>query len=168
MNQSQNSISKESISGIDKNNRFAKLYEKINHIQNSEVQNVSANKFTKLEHKIHEVEENFNANIEALDLKYSLLKDQITKFTKIIEDEKASKEKFKSKNHEEVKNLENKIKAMFTEERENTKVYLEEYFKKIDTGIQNFEKNCKSENEVINNNLNAMKEFMEVSLFFNF
>ena len=51
---------------------------------------------------------------------------------------------------------------MFTEERENTKNYVEDYFKKIETGIQNFEKNSKTENEVISNNLNAMKDYMEV------
>jgi len=35
-------------------------------------------------------------SIEALEMKYSLLKDQISKFTKIVEDEKNLKEKMKN------------------------------------------------------------------------
>ena len=57
-------------------------------------------------------------SIEALEMKYSLLKDQISKFTKIVEDEKNLKEKMKNKNNEEIKSLENRIKNMFTEEKE--------------------------------------------------
>ena len=108
------------------------------------------------------MEENLLSNIEGLEMKYSLLKDQISKFTKIVEDEKTAKEKLKSRGNDDMRQLENKIKVMFTEERENTKNYVEDYFKKIETGIQNFEKNSKIENEVINNNLNAMKDYMEV------
>jgi hypothetical protein len=111
------------------------------------------------------VEENLLSNIEGLEMKYSLLKDQISKFTKIIEDEKTAKEKFKSRGNDEIRQLENKIKVMFSEEREDTKNYVEDYFKKIETGIQNFEKNSKTENEVISNNLNAMKDYMEVEFF---
>lgn len=58
------------------------------------------------------------SNVEALEQKYSLLKDQISKITKIIEDEKYTKEKTKSKKDEDIKNMENRIKHIFNEERE--------------------------------------------------
>jgi hypothetical protein len=76
----------------------------------------------KIEQKINDVEENLMGNIEALEQKYTLLKDQISKFTKAVEDEKHSKEKQKSKQNEELKHLENRIKNMLLEEREVLKI----------------------------------------------
>ena len=58
---------------------------------------MSTNKFAKLEQKVNEVEENLLGNIDALEMKYSLLKDQIAKFTKIVEEDKQVKEKLKTK-----------------------------------------------------------------------
>jgi hypothetical protein len=124
---------------------------------------VATNKFSKLEQKVNEVEENLLSNIDALEMKYSLLKDQITKFTKIVEEEKQSKEKLKSKSSEELKGLESRIKIMINEERENNKNYIDECVKRIESQIQNFEKNSKNENENIHNTLNTMKEYIEVS-----
>ena len=54
-------------------------------------------KLIKIEQKINDVEENLMSNIEALEQKYTLLKDQISKFTKVIEDDKQNKEKQKTK-----------------------------------------------------------------------
>ena len=127
---------------------------------------MSTNKFAKLEQKVNEVEENLLGNIDALEMKYSLLKDQIAKFTKIVEEDKQVKEKFKTKSNEELKSLENRIKNMFGEERENTKSYVDECVKKIENQIQNFEKNSRNENENIHNSLNTMKEYMEVNIIF--
>ncbi len=124
---------------------------------------MATNKFSKLEQKVNEVEENLLSNIDALEMKYSLLKDQITKFTKIVEEEKQSKEKLKSKSSEELKGLESRIKIMINEERENNKNYIDECVKRIESQIQNFEKNSKNENENIHNTLNTMKEYIEVS-----
>lgn len=97
-------------------------------------------------------------------MKYSLLKDQLTKFTKVIEEEKADKEKLKSKSNEEIKNIEGKIKNMFIEEREYLKNYVENCFKNLEGQLQKVENNSKQENENLNNNLNTMKEYIEVSL----
>lgn len=165
MNNNMNhSISKDSQSGSNKNERFARLYEKVANIQSNEVQNVATNKFSKLEQKVNEVEENLLSNIDALEMKYSLLKDQIAKFTKIVEEEKQSKEKLKSKSNEEIKALESRIKNMINEERENNKNYIDDCVKRIESQIQNFEKNSKNENENIHNTLNTMKEYMEVRI----
>lgn len=125
---------------------------------------MATNKFSKLEQKVNEVEENLLSNIDALEMKYSLLKDQIAKFTKIVEEEKQSKEKLKSKSNEEIKGLESRIKNMINEERENNKNYIDDCVKRIESQIQNFEKNSKNENENIHNTLNTMKEYMEVRI----
>ncbi len=125
---------------------------------------MSTNKFAKLEQKVNEVEDNLLGNIDALEMKYSLLKDQITKFTKIVEEDKQVKEKLKTKSNEELKSLEYRIKNMFGEERENTKNYVDDCVKKIENQIQNFEKNSRNENENIHNSLNTMKEYMEVNI----
>lgn len=115
---------------------------------------------------MNEVEENLLSNIEALENKYSLLKDQLTKFTKFVEDEKGQKEKIKSKSNDELKQMEGRIKSMLSEEREFMKSYVDGCFKKISEQVQNFENNSKHENEIINNNLMAMKEYMDVNLIF--
>jgi hypothetical protein len=127
---------------------------------------VATNKFSKLEQKVNEVEENLLSNIDALEMKYSLLKDQIAKFTKIVEEEKQSKEKLKSKSNDELKGLESRLKNMINEERENNKNYIDDCVKRIESQIQNFEKNSKNENENIHNTLNTMKEYMEVRIIF--
>ena len=46
------------------------------------------------------------------------------KFSKLIEDDRQTKEKLKNKNSEDLKNFENKIKEMMNEEREFLKNYV--------------------------------------------
>lgn len=116
---------------INKNERFAKLSEKISQIQVTttqiinKTQNVeihNPNKISKLEEKLNDMEENLTGNINTLEMKYSLLKEQLAKFTKIIEEDKAAKQKIKTKTTEELKQLENRIKTLITEEREVKKI----------------------------------------------
>ncbi len=102
------------------------------------------------------------SNIEALEQKYSLLKDQMTNITKLVSDEKEKKEKMKNKSSEEIKQLEAKLKNMFNEERENSKMYVESSFKKIEEQMLRMETNIKKDNEGMNNNLLELKEFIDV------
>jgi hypothetical protein len=112
----------------------------------------------KLEQKVNEVEENLLNNIESLESKYSLLKDQLTKFTKLIEEDKESKDRIKNKSNDEIKHLEGRIKNMFNEEREYMKNYVENSFNKLAEQLHNYENNSKKDNDALNNNLMAMKE----------
>ena len=87
---------KEKDSNISKQERLAKISEKINSISRIS-ENKDPKKYEKIESKINEVEENFNTNIDSLEQKYNILKEQISKFAKIIEEDKINKEKSKKK-----------------------------------------------------------------------
>ena len=89
--------------------RFAKLSEKINALSKAS-ENKDPKKYEKIESKINEVEENFNTNIDSLEQKYNILKDQIAKFAKMIEEDRINKEKARNKNAEDLKNFESKMK----------------------------------------------------------
>ena len=79
-----NESEKEKEANTSKMERFAKLSEKINALSKVS-ENKDPKKYEKIESKINEVEENFNTNIDSLEQKYNILKEQITKFAKMIE-----------------------------------------------------------------------------------
>ena len=65
---------------MSKMDRFSKISEKISQIsKNGDGKNPQ--KFEKIENKIIEVEDNFNSNLESLEQKYNILKEQIGKFS---------------------------------------------------------------------------------------
>ena len=130
---------KEKDSNLSKLERFAKLSEKINSISRVS-ENKETKKYEKIESKITEVEENFNTNIDSLEQKYNILKEQISKFAKMIEEDKINKEKAKKKNSEDLKNFESKIKEMMMEEREFLKNYVDNAVQKIEELISNYDK----------------------------
>jgi hypothetical protein len=57
-------------------------------------------------------------NVELIEEKYKLLKEQMVHITKLVEDEKKVKENMTKKQDEEIKNLETRIKKHFQDERE--------------------------------------------------
>ena len=116
--------SSEKDQSFNKMERFAKLSEKINALSKAS-ENKDPRKYEKIESKINEVEENFNTNLDSLEQKYNILKDQIGKFAKMIEEDRLNKEKAKNKNSEDLKNFESKIKEMMLEEREFLKNYVD-------------------------------------------
>ena len=83
------------MSSTNKMDRFALLSEKINRISKG---GENSQNYDKIEQKINTIEENFNTNLDTLEQKYNLLKEQLAKFSRLIEDEKSAKEKTKSKN----------------------------------------------------------------------
>ena len=118
--------------------RFAKLSEKISNINKND--NINNNKnFEKIENKINEVENNFNNNLDTLENKYNILKEEILKFSKLIDDDKSIKEKAKNKNIEDLKNFEQKIKIMLNEERDYLKEYVDNAVKKIENLITKYD-----------------------------
>ena len=128
--------------------RFSKISEKISQIsKNGDGKNPQ--KFEKIENKITEVEENFNSNLESLEQKYNILKEQIGKFAKMIEEDRLNKEKAKNKNSEDLKVFEGKIKEMMLEEREFLKNYVDNAVLKIEELISNYDKESKDENDAI-------------------
>ena len=114
--------------------RFAKISEKISQISKGSEAS-PPQKFERIEQKINDVEETFTTNIDSLEQKYTILKEQIAKFSKLIEDDKMSKDKLKNKNAEELKEFEEKIKGMMAEEREFLKNYVDNAVKKIEEMI---------------------------------
>ena len=80
--------------------RFAKLSEKISQISKGNDYGGSQ-KFEKIEQKINDVEGTFQLNLDSLEQKYTILKEQIAKFSRLIEEDKLNKEKIKNKNEEE-------------------------------------------------------------------
>ena len=80
---SKNELDPMTSSNQNKMDRFSKISEKINQISQTG-NSKNPQKFEKIESKINEVEENFNTNLDSLEQKYNLLKDQIGKFSKLI------------------------------------------------------------------------------------
>jgi len=111
---------------------------------------------------VNDIEENLLSNFEALESKYTLLKDQMAKFNKIYEEEIFSKEKLKSRNNEEFKSMEIKIKAMFSEFKEQNKNYIEDIFKKFENKLTIFVQNSKQDKDNFNSELNSIKESLNV------
>jgi len=122
-------------------------------------------KFNLLENKILEIDNKMNDNFEVLDRKYNNLKDQITKLTKIIEEEKNSKELVKMKQIEDFRNLELQIKTLLEEEQVNMQNFADNLINKIDSQIHDMDKEYKNENEVIKNSISGLKESFEVNKY---
>lgn len=150
---------------IDKHERFAKISEKLSQLSKGEAHNPQ--KFEKIEQKINEVEDSFQLNLDSLEQKYSVLKDQIAKFSKIIEEERQSKEKSKSKSNEEMKMFESKIKTMLLEEREYLKAYVDNAVKKVEGLIINYGKESKEENDSIKATIEGLKNYINVRMINN-
>ena len=91
-------------------------HEKIKKKDQTDSTNVQ--KVEKIEQKINTVEDTFNTNLDSLEQKYAILKDQLVKFSKLIEEDRASKEKAKTKNFEDLKQFETKVKSMMQEEKD--------------------------------------------------
>ena len=147
----------------NKMERFAKLSEKINALSKAS-ENKDPRKYEKIESKINEVEDNFNTNLDSLEQKYNILKEQIGKFAKMIEEDRLNKEKAKNKNSEDLKIFEGKIKEMMLEEREFLKNYVDSAVSKIEELINNYDKESKDENDAIKATVEELKNYMNVEL----
>ena len=156
-------IGSEKDQSFNKMERFAKLSEKINALSKAS-ENKDPRKYEKIESKINEVEENFNTNLDSLEQKYNILKDQIGKFAKMIEEDRINKEKAKNKNSEDLKNFESKIKEMMLEEREFLKNYVDNAVLKIEELIGNYDKESKDENDAIKATVEELKNYMNTEL----
>jgi DNA repair ATPase RecN len=119
-----------------------------------------------LDSKITNVESKVNENIETLDKKYNALKEQVSKLTRLYEEERHSKElnsktKYAS---DELKNFEIKIKNIFSEERTYMQNYTDNAFKKLEAQITKMEKDNKNETDIIKTSLNSLKDSFEVKV----
>ncbi|MCQ2818495.1 MAG: hypothetical protein MJ252_14600 [archaeon] len=142
-----------------KMDRFNKLSEKISQISKGAD---SSQNYDKIEQKISNIEDNFNSNLDTLEQKYSLLKDQLAKFSKLIEEDKLAKEKTKNKSIEDLKNFEAKIKTMMQEERDFLKNYVDEAVKKVEGLIVDYNKETKEENDSIKETIEGIKNYLNV------
>jgi hypothetical protein len=97
-----------------KQERFGKLTEKISQIP---TEPTGTSKYLKIDNKINSLEINLQENLEHLDRKYNVLKDQISKITKNFEDERTIREDGKYRQVEEIKKIEEKFRNMLNEER---------------------------------------------------
>ena len=149
----------------DNNSHFNNSKDKFD-ILNDKILSISENKNAKnfkniIEGKINEVKENFKTNIDSLQQKYSILNTQMTKFNSIIEEEKLNKEKNKIQKELELKQLEEDIKNILSQERNFMKSYIDEYTKKIEDIIFNHTQEIKEENDIIKENIINLKNYME-------
>ncbi len=85
-------------------------------IKNVEIANPK--RIPKLESRIDNVEDEIISSLEGLDDKYKLLKDQVTALSKVIEEEKATKEAAKKKHFDDMNLLETKIKKYVLDDRD--------------------------------------------------
>jgi hypothetical protein len=122
-------------------------------------------KFNQIENRIIDVDNKMSDNFQILDKKYNNLKDQISKLSKIIEEERNQKENLKTKQAEDFRNLEIQIKSLLEEEQQNMQNFADNLINKIDLQIHEMDKEYKSENEIIKNSISSLKENFEVLFF---
>ena len=112
--------------------------------------------------KIENIENNLIKYIDTLELKFNLLKDQVTKLTKAIDDDKNNKESSKSKINDEFSKFESKIKNTIAEDRDNNKINNENLYKKIENLLMKQELENKSVNEIMQKNIKNLRDYIEV------
>lgn len=135
------------------------------YIKKTASQNETMNpKYNQLDNRISEVDNKVNDNFEILDKKYNSLKEQITKLTRIIEEEKNTKENIRLKQVEDFKNLESQIKNLLEEEQQNMQNFADNLINRIDLQITNMDKDYKNDNEIIKKSINSLKESFEVKI----
>lgn len=77
-----------------------------------------ASKYFQIDSKINNLDSKVDENFLSLDKKYNALKEQISKLTKIYEDDKLARETMKGEFVEDMKSLETKFKTLLLEERQ--------------------------------------------------
>ena len=142
--------------------RFAKISAKISQIKGND--NTNTQKVEKIEQKINTVEDTFNTNLDSLEKKYSILKEQLVKFSKLIEEDRANKEKAKNKNYDDLKQFETKVKGMMTEEKEFIKNYTDNAVKRLEGLILKYEKDSKEENDSLKTTIEGLKNCLNTEL----
>jgi hypothetical protein len=154
LSESINSPNNNEVGNNKKIDKFAILNDKISSLS----ENKNAKKFKAImETKINEVENNFKTNIESLEQKYDILNEQIGKFSKMLDEEKDLKEKKKIKNEEELKEFEQDITNLLSEEREFLKSYVDDCVKKIEDLLGTHSQEIKEEKEIIKENIENLK-----------
>jgi hypothetical protein len=142
--------------------RFLKLSKKINSIQNFELKN--PNKLSNVEAKMDFLEVSILRTIKDFEFKSKFLQDEMDLLTKILEEEKSSKEELKKRINLELKNFEAKVKTAFENEREVIKEFTESLIKTLEEEILNIHHEISKEKEEIVASLQSLKSFVQIDL----
>ena len=145
-----------------------------------------ASKYFQIDSKINNLDSKVDENFQSLDKKYNALKEQISKMTKIYEEDKLARESNKKEFSEDLKLLETKYKSLILEERQvninfrnflsfiiipkfwiylnfkQSRSHTESVFNKLEIEINKLEKESKSETEMIKSQLLSLKTLTEV------
>jgi hypothetical protein len=142
--------------------RFLKLSKKINSIQNFELKN--PNKLSNIEAKMDFLEVSILRTIKDFEFKSKFLQDEMDLLTKMLEEEKSSKEELKKRINLELKNFEAKVKTAFENEREVIKEFTESLIKTLEEEISNIHHEISKEKEEIVASLQSLKSFVQIDL----
>ena len=142
--------------------RFLKLSMKINSIQNFEMKN--PNKLSNVEAKLDFLEVSILRTIKDFEFKSKFLQDEMELLTKMLEEEKSSKEELKKRINLELKNFEAKVKTAFENEREIIKEFTESLIKTLEEEILNSHQEISREKEEIVASLQSLKSFVQIDL----
>ena len=132
-NQSHHSQqSQHSLGTYNKADRFARLTEKVSLIQ---TEPTGTSKYLQIDNKINAVDNRLQEHLEVLDRKYNALKEQVSRMTKIFDEEKFNREDSKGRQSEEIRNFEGKIRNMLLDERHVRERNLKNIFNKFLTKL---------------------------------
>jgi len=120
------------------------------------------NKFSKIEQKVEDLEENFYKSFNLLEQKCDALKDQVTRITRTIEEEKVTRESYVIKKNEEIKNIDNKMMGCFYDQHEKIRLIEENIYTKLENLFNKIENETKTDNEQNKKNLELLKEYFDL------
>jgi len=139
--------------------RFAKLSEKISKLQNVEVKTPS--KIVDIESRIDNLQMESLRNLKDLEFKMKYLEDELLYITKILEDSIYSKNTLRNKINNEIKEAENKIKAMFDQERESILQTNLEIFRNFENEYLRMQETNKKEKLNINSYIQNLRDVID-------
>lgn len=128
--------------------RFARLSEKINKMQNLEIE--APTKVSKIENKLDYLDINVNKSFKDYEYKYKFLNDELIYINRLMDINKDTEENYKAKISYELKNMENKIKIIFEQEREESTNMINDLFKHVENEFLLLQmKHTKEKNEIV-------------------
>jgi hypothetical protein len=142
--------------------RFIQLSEKISRLQNYELKN--SDQHTNIESKMDKIEIEYKRVLKDYESRYNFIYDEIQLVTKIINNNRETRERLKNKYQNEFTNLEAKVKEIFENERKFITTSINNLFKNIENEIEHLSIFFKRENDTIQTNIKQILLFLDKEL----
>jgi hypothetical protein len=142
--------------------RFLKLSEKITKLQNLEL--TDPNKQNQLDGQIERLTIDYNRALKDFEYKHKYLEEEINDLIKSLNNLNEDKTNLRNKINLEIKNLELKIKDELVKERENSQIYTNNLFNRLENLIKEIQNTYRQQKKDLIESVQELKEVIEVEL----